>query len=180
MIAIATEEAVKVFKSQTCGPVIKRPAGTELPGGSVVILAKPGGVVAVLAENFGDGAAALGKDAVVAGITKTTLHIMPVSALCGLRPVIRAARVGEQSAVVWKRLYFTPLSATLSMFGVGTGPPKLPAAPKPTSSVMISRILGASLAAASGCGKSEMESAVVKPMLPAKGVSGRGRMKAGC
>jgi len=42
-----------------------------------------------------------------------------------LRPVSSDARVGEQSAVVWKLANFTPRSASLRMFGQSTGPPKM-------------------------------------------------------
>ena len=42
---------------------------------------------------------------------------------------VAACRVGEQSAVVWKRL--SPLEAELSKFGVRQGPPKALNTPKP-------------------------------------------------
>ena len=48
-----------------------------------------------------------------------------------LRPVSSAERVGEHSAVVWKRLYFSPSAASRSKFGVRHGPPKALDAPKP-------------------------------------------------
>ena len=47
--------------------------------------------------------------------------------------------------VVWKRLKITPSSASSSISGVGTGPPKVPACPKPKSSNKITTTLGASL-----------------------------------
>ena len=40
-----------------------------------------------------------------------------------LRPVSSACRVGEHSAVVWKRLYLSPLPASFSKFVVWHGPP---------------------------------------------------------
>ena len=40
-----------------------------------------------------------------------------------MRPVSIACRVGEQSAVVWKRLYFNPFAASRSATGVAHGPP---------------------------------------------------------
>jgi hypothetical protein len=40
--------------------------------------------------------------------------------------VSKAARVGEQSAVVWKRVYLSPFLASLSRLGVGICPPKVP------------------------------------------------------
>ena len=49
-----------------------------------------------------------------------------------MRPVNRAARVGEHRAVVWKWLYFNPFSASLVNVGVWHGLPKVLVAPKPT------------------------------------------------
>jgi hypothetical protein len=43
----------------------------------------------------------------------------------------------------WKALYRSPTVASASKVGVGTGPPKVLDAPKPTSSVMTSRMFGA-------------------------------------
>src|SRR5215470_16537355 len=62
-----------------------------------------------------------------------------------LRPVSNAARVGEQSAVVWKRLYLSPPAASFSRFGVWQGPPKALFEPNPASSIRISSTLGAPL-----------------------------------
>ena len=60
-----------------------------------------------------------------------------------LRPVISAARVGEHSAVVWNRVYFSPRPATRSAVGISHGPPKALPAPKPTSSNNTSNTFGA-------------------------------------
>ena len=60
-----------------------------------------------------------------------------------LRPVSSACRVGEQSAVVWKRLNFSPPAASFSAVGVWHGPPKALVAPKPTSSIRTISTLGA-------------------------------------
>src|SRR5215475_8261249 len=92
-----------------------------------------------------------------------------------LRPVSSAARVGEHSAVVWKWLYFSPFLATRSKFGVGIGPPKVLVAPKPVSSVMMSRTLGAPLGAVTPVGKSGLDSLALRPMMPPNGWSGTGR-----
>src|SRR6516164_2634321 len=56
-----------------------------------------------------------------------------------------AARVGEQSAVECMHVYRSPTLASRSSAGVGMTPPKVLGAPKPTSSVMIRRMLGACL-----------------------------------
>src|SRR5262245_14382511 len=93
-----------------------------------------------------------------------------------LRPVSSAARVGEQSAVVLNWLYLSPLLATRSKFGVGIGPPNVLAAPKPVSSVMMSRTLGAPLGAVTSLGKSGVDSLAVRPMTPPNCGAGVGRM----
>src|SRR4051794_4553368 len=56
-----------------------------------------------------------------------------------------AARVGEQRALECMHVYRSPAFPMRSSAGVGMTPPKVPGAPKPTSSVMMSRTLGASL-----------------------------------
>jgi hypothetical protein len=62
-----------------------------------------------------------------------------------LRPVSNACRVGEQSAVVWKRVYFRPPAASASAFGVWQGPPKALDDPNPASSMSTIRTFGAPL-----------------------------------
>ena len=54
-----------------------------------------------------------------------------------------AALVGAHIAVTWKRLYFSPASATRSMMGVFTGPPNVPGLPKPESSMRTRSTFGA-------------------------------------
>ena len=61
------------------------------------------------------------------------------------------------------------------MATVGTGPPNVDDAPKPTSSVRMSRTFGAPLGAFVSCGKSTLDSFAVRPMWPLKGCSGLGR-----
>src|ERR1700722_19770378 len=67
----------------------------------------------------------------------------PMPAEWWLRPVNRAWRLGEQRAVVWKRLYFRPPAASFSALGVTQGPPKALADPNPASSIRMMRTLGA-------------------------------------
>ena len=67
-----------------------------------------------------------------------------------LRPVSSAWRVGEQSAVVWKRLYLQPVAARRSAVGVAQGPPKALEAPKPTSSSRTTSTFGAPSGGRSG------------------------------
>src|SRR5262249_28258177 len=59
--------------------------------------------------------------------------------------------------------------------GVWIGPPKGLVAPKPTSSVRISRTLGALFGAATAFGKSGTEPLTVRSILPLNAGSGRGR-----
>jgi hypothetical protein len=51
--------------------------------------------------------------------------------------------VGEQSAVVWNRLYCRPSAASFSKVGVAHGPPKALDEPKPASSIRTMSTLGA-------------------------------------
>ena len=60
-----------------------------------------------------------------------------------LRPVSSAARVAEQTAQVWKRVYLRPLAARRSAVGVLIGPPKALEAAKPTSSMSTTSTFGA-------------------------------------
>ena len=96
-------------------------------------------------------------------------------ALWWLRPVRSAARVGEHSAVVWNWLYATPCAATRSSAGVGTGPPNVPAAPKPTSSSITTTTFGAPSGGRSISGRAGVESVASSAMVPRKGRSGAGR-----
>ena len=65
--------------------------------------------------------------------------------------------MGEQSAVVLNSLYLIPFAASASSVGVGIGPPNALEAPKPTSSVRMSKMLGAPAGGWIGCGKSGFE-----------------------
>src|SRR5688572_10606278 len=67
----------------------------------------------------------------------------PMPTVWWFRPDSIAARVGEHNAVVWKRVNFSPSAASRSNVGVSMGPPKALLAPKPTSSIRITRTLGA-------------------------------------
>jgi hypothetical protein len=69
--------------------------------------------------------------------------MLPIPTEWWLRPVNKAERVGEQSAVVWKRVYFNPVAASRSKLGVWQGPPNALDAPKPMSSIRITSTMGA-------------------------------------
>src|SRR5690242_18074051 len=73
--------------------------------------------------------------------------IEPVLAEGWLRPVSRAMRVGEQSAVVWKRLYYSSFFARRSASGMRQGRRKALLWPKPMSSMRTMTTLGAPLGA---------------------------------
>ena len=74
----------------------------------------------------------------------------PIPTEWWLRPVSKADRVGAHSAVVWKRLYFRPFSASRSAVGVAHGPPNALDAAKPTSSSKMTSTLGAPAGGCSG------------------------------
>src|SRR6185369_10058467 len=74
----------------------------------------------------------------------------PMPTVWWLRPLRSAARVGAQSAVVWKRLYLRPFPARRSAVGVAHGPPNALDAAKPTSSSRITSTLGAPVGGCSG------------------------------
>src|SRR5262245_14763317 len=101
--------------------------------------------------------------------------MLAVAAEWWLRPVMSAARVGLQSAVVWNVLYRRPSAASLSIVGDGTPPPKVLNWPNPASSIRISTTFGAPFGACTGCGNcGGSESRYVRPTLPGKRKSGRG------
>ena len=71
---VAADEAVEVFEAQPGRPQIERPGLAGLPVGHVVVLAEPGGVVAVLLEHLGERPGALRHQRVVAGEAGAELH----------------------------------------------------------------------------------------------------------
>src|SRR5215471_14491407 len=119
--------------------------------------------------------ALLGMIDVYPGYPVANSVMLPMPTLWWLRPVRSAARVGEHSAVVWNSLYVKPLFARRSSVGVRIGPPKALAAPKPVSSVMMSRTLGAPFGAVTSLGKSGLDSVALRPITPPNGASGTGR-----
>ncbi len=76
--------------------------------------------------------------------------IPPIPTVWWLRPVSSACRVGEHSAVVWKRVYLSPSAASRSAVGIAHGPPKALPAPKPTSSSSTTSTFGAPAGGRSG------------------------------
>src|SRR3954466_15009709 len=94
-----------------------------------------------------------------------------------LRPVRSAWRVGAHSAVVWKRLNFSPSAARRSAVGVAHGPPKALDAAKPTSSSSTTSTLGAPSGGRSGSigGNVAAGSLASIGRSPSYGLSGIGR-----
>src|SRR6186713_2860362 len=105
----------------------------------------------------------------------------PIPTEWWLRPVSNAARVGAQSAVVWKRLYFRPFSASRSAVGVAHGPPNALDAANPTSSSRTTSTFGAPAGGRSGSigGNVAAGSLASRGSSPSKGRSGIGRTSRG-
>ncbi len=60
----------------------------------------------------------------IPGKPEANSAIVAMPLVVALRPVRSDARVGEQSAVVWKLENLTPMSAMRFIVGALTGPPK--------------------------------------------------------
>ncbi len=172
---VATQETIEIFEAQTGWPQIKRPGLATMPVGHVVVLSIPCSVVAVLPQHFRERAVALGHERVVSGETCSQFHnhargigmVVPTGQQS--RPRGRAECRGMELCVAETG------GRQAIRVDVGTGPPKVLIAPKPTSSVRISRIFGAPLGALVSGRKSRVESFGVRQMWPLKGGSGRGR-----
>src|SRR5262245_49792573 len=85
-----------------------------------------------------------------------------------------AARLGEHSAVEFMFVYRKPIFASRSSAGVGITPPKVLAAPKPVSSVMMSRMFGAPLGGTTRGGHHGLDWRALRSIVPPKGRSGGG------
>ena len=101
----------------------------------------------------------------------------PIPTEWWFRPVSSAWRVGEQSAVVWKRLYLSPFAASRSAVGVEHGPPKALEAPKPAVVDQDDRTFGAPPGGRSGSiGGNEVAGSFASYVTsPGYGASGIGR-----
>jgi hypothetical protein len=74
VVGVGADEPVEVLEAKLGGPEVVGPGLAGVPVGNVVVLAVPGGVVAVLLEHFGEGAGALRHERVIAGIAGAHLH----------------------------------------------------------------------------------------------------------
>ena len=89
LAGLGPDEPVELFEAQAGRPEIERSGLAVLPVGHVVVLAEPGGVPALLLEDFGDGGGVLAHQAVVAGEAGGQFHDV-----AGMHRVVVAA--GEQ------------------------------------------------------------------------------------
>src|SRR5215831_10678972 len=87
---------------------------------------------------------------------------------------MRAARLGEQRAVEFMFVYRNPILASRSSAGVGITPPKVLAAPKPVSSVMMSRMFGAPLGGTTRGGHHGLDWRALRSIVPPNGGAGAG------
>ena len=70
---VAAHEAVEIVEAHAGRPLVERPRHGDLEARRVVVLAEPGGVVAVVAQDGGDRRLVLGDDAVIAGEARRLL-----------------------------------------------------------------------------------------------------------
>jgi len=68
LVAVAAEEAIKMFEAQSGGPKIEWTCLTRHPVWHIVHLAEPCGVVAIVLQDCGDRTGALGHQRIIAGI----------------------------------------------------------------------------------------------------------------
>src|SRR5262249_25649102 len=90
------------------------------------------------------------------------------------RPVMSAARVGEQSAVECICVYRSPAFAMRSSAGVGMTPPKVDGTPYPESSVMMRRTLGAPFGGTMRGGHQALDCRALSLITPPNAGSGGG------
>src|SRR6478752_8946039 len=123
------------------------------------------------------GAQVFGRTELYPGAAVASSVMTPIPTVWWLRPDSKAARVGAQSAVVWKRLYFRPFSASRSAVGVAHGPPNALDAANPTSSSRTTSTFGAPVGGRSGSigGNVASGSLASRGKSPSNGRSGIGR-----
>jgi hypothetical protein len=145
LVVLAADEAEEVLEARARGPVVERSDRGRLEDGHLMTLAELRGRVAVELQDLRERRAGVGSHRVVARARGRELGDAAHAHGMVVAPDSIAARDGEQSAVVWKRLYLRPPAASRSAVGVRHGPPNALDAPKPTSSSRITSTLGAPL-----------------------------------
>ena len=73
LAGVAADEAVEILEAHAGRPLVERPGLARSPGRRVVVLAEPGGAIAVLQQDAADGGVVLADDAVVAGEARRRL-----------------------------------------------------------------------------------------------------------
>ncbi len=144
LVRLAADESVEVFESASAGwPCIKGAGRTGLPDRHFMTFAELSGRISIELEGPREWRAGVGQDASYSRAREVAISVMPpIPTVWWLRPVSRACRVGEQSAVVWKRLNLRPSEARSSAVGVLHGPPKALEEPKPASSIKTMQDVG--------------------------------------
>ena len=99
---LAGQVAVELVPAAARRPAVERPADAHLVGRHLVALAEVGGDVAPAPQDLADRGAAVGPHAGVAGVARAGVDDVGDAALVLLRPVSRAMRLGEHSALTWK------------------------------------------------------------------------------
>ena len=144
LAGVAADEAVEILEAHSDRPLVERPGLGRLIGGRVVVLAEPRGRVSVLLQNGADGAVRFQNDRVVARIARGDFAHDPeagdvvIAARDQGRPRRRAQRGRVEVRVAQPGRWRCDPEP-----GSGSTPPKVPGAPKPSSSVMMSSTLGA-------------------------------------
>jgi len=131
------------WQSIASRPLVERSGPAGLECGCVVVLTEPRGAVAVLLHDTPDRAVFRPHDAIVAWEARRNFRDHAETHRMVIAP-------GEHSEVVWKFGYLKPLAAIWSNVGVGIRPPNVVGAPKPSSSVRITRMFGAPFGAPFG------------------------------
>ena len=105
LVGVSADEAVEILEAHAGRPLVERPDRAGLERRRVVVLAEPGGGVAVIEENPSDGGLVLGDDTIVAGEAGSLLgdHTEPCRVMVAPRdergPGWRAERGGVDVVV---------------------------------------------------------------------------------
>src|SRR5699024_2311655 len=150
VVGLGAEEAVEGVEPLLGGPAVERSGGRRLPWRGLVHLPEGAGRVAVTAQHAGDGGCGIGPGPVVSRCSRGVFcdhpHAHAVVVTAGER---RGAGRRAQCRGVEARVA-APSPVSRSAVGMRTGPPKAEDVPKPTSSSITSRMLGAPSGARTG------------------------------
>ena len=177
LVRLSAEEAVEVLEATSaCRPRVKGADGAGLPDGDFVVFAELRGGVAVEFERLRQWRRRSWAEPNCSPGAPVAISVMPAMPTeWWLRPVSNAWRVGELMRGGVETVILQPGCSQLFSGRHRQGPPKALEAPNPTSSIRMSRTLGAPFGAVTSLGNSLMESLALRLMNPPKGCSGRGR-----